>query len=88
MKKFKRTNNEDNVKSKHKIVDFSSLTKKELSALDKKWHSKAMKLEFALENAIRFNKDNKAVTNLHQTANKFWGRIRALQNFMKKTRDA
>lgn len=87
MKKFNKTNT-NKTNSKHRIVDFSSLTKKELSALDKKWHSEAMKLEFALENAIRFNKDNKAVTNLHQTANKFWGRIRALQNFMKKTRDA
>lgn len=69
-------------KQKTKLVDFSSLSDKELKELDRKWTGDAMKFEIRLDSAIRFKKPDKDVQHLYDTANKFWRRIRALNKFM------
>jgi len=79
-----KPNNQTHQNKRVKLVDFSTLTKGELLALDRKWSLDAMKLEYRLEAAVRQNKPKNDVQYLQDSANKLWRRVRALNKHLIK----
>lgn len=69
---------------KNKLVDFNSLSPRELRDLERKWSNDAMKFEIRLEAAVRQNKPSKDIDKLMDSANKLWRRVRAINRHLNK----
>jgi hypothetical protein len=90
-KKDTKTNN--NRKTPHKVlVDFNSLTDKEIKTLSLGWYRKAMDDEALLERFLAnapkelSKQENTVLKELWTKNNKNWKRIWALEKFLRRTK--
>ncbi len=74
-----------NKKEKRELIDFSKLSKHELSLLTSKWERDVLIVEMQLQKAVNaYNKDPEKITRLDKICQALWRRVTVLEKWKQR----